>query len=401
MPPASGPQHDAASSPYLTSDQGPRVVVYHQTHIHENKQVSILPLLPNPTSSQPSSPCPTPVTHLIIAAIHINSPTSLTLNDDPPSSPKFAFLWSELAAAQRSGIKVLGLLGGAAQGSFTRLDGDAASFEAHYSGLHSMLRTHNLDGLDLDVEERMSLQGVIRLIDRLRTDFGPGFLITLSPVATALVRGQRHLSGFDYFALEAQRGNEIAWYNAQFYCGWGDASNLLHYDVIVANGWDPSRVVMGLSTAPECAGFVPLSRTRDVLKVLRTAYPSSSSSSSSASVAGFGGVAGWEYFFSEPGGKAAPWEWAFTLADEIRRTVPLPGLVEVGRGAEVPGIRPSLAAGTMAPRVMPGSMPNPPEGVQALKDLGFSDWQATRALNMTGGNVEYAASMLFEESLGG
>ncbi|OBT51568.1 hypothetical protein VE04_08384, partial [Pseudogymnoascus sp. 24MN13] len=70
----------------------------------------------------------------------------------------------------------------------------------------------------------MSLAGVIRLIDRLRSDFGGGFIITLAPVATTrATRDPRaNLSGFDYADLESERGSEIAWYNAQFYCGWGD-----------------------------------------------------------------------------------------------------------------------------------------------------------------------------------
>ena len=87
---------------------------------------------------------------------------------------------------QDVGVKVLGMLGGAAQGSFQRLDRSDGEFEAYYVPLRDMVRRHNLDGLDLDVEEPMSLNGIIRLIDRLKTDFGPEFLITLAPVATAL-----------------------------------------------------------------------------------------------------------------------------------------------------------------------------------------------------------------------
>ncbi|KMU83223.1 hypothetical protein CIHG_01005 [Coccidioides immitis H538.4] len=67
----------------------------------------------------------------------------------------------------------------------------------------------------------MSLDGIIRLIDRLKSDFGDEFIITLAPVATAMVHGLRHLSGFDYRALETARGSKISWYNVQFYNGWG------------------------------------------------------------------------------------------------------------------------------------------------------------------------------------
>lgn len=107
------------------------------------------------------------------------------------------------------------MVGGAAAGSFERLDGDDASFERYYGPLHDLIGAHNLQGLDLDVEESFSLNGVIRLIDRLKADFGSDFIITLAPVAAALTEGGGNLSGFNYFDLEAQRGSSIAFYNAR------------------------------------------------------------------------------------------------------------------------------------------------------------------------------------------
>lgn len=196
------------STPLLPLHEGPRVIVYHQTH-HESDggpPISLLPLITNSTG----------VTHVIIAAIHLNDPSgNITLNDTPPDHEKFNALWSEAAWLQASGIKVLGMLGGFAKGSFERLDGDdLARFESYYVPLRDVIRSHRLDGLDLDIEEPTSLPGTIRLIDRLRVDFGPQFIITLAPVATALLPNQPHLSGpaFDYRLLEQMRGHEIAWY---------------------------------------------------------------------------------------------------------------------------------------------------------------------------------------------
>ena len=107
------------------------------------------------------------------------------------------------------------MLGGAAKGTFSRLDRDDRAFDLYYSPLRDMVRRYDLDGLDLDVEEEMSLQGVIRLIDTLKADFGDSFLITLAPVAFGL-QGMDHLSGFDYEVLEMMRGQCIACYNNQF-----------------------------------------------------------------------------------------------------------------------------------------------------------------------------------------
>ena len=165
------------------------------------------------------------------------------------------------------------------------------------------------DGVDLDIEETTSMNGTIRLIDRLRADFGPAFLITLAPVATGLLVNAPHLSGpeFNYHVLEAMRGHEIAWYNTQFYCGWGDANTTMWYDAIIAGGWKANQVVMGLVTNHKLgAGFVAGPQIELVLRSLRSKYPD------------FGGVMGWEYFTSLPGGEERPWEWAANMARTIR-----------------------------------------------------------------------------------
>jgi hypothetical protein len=113
------------------------------------------------------------------------------------------------------------MLGGAAKGSLTRLDIASPLFESYYLPLRDLIRARGLDGLDLDVEEPMTLVGIIRLIDRLRSDFGSEFIITLAPVAAALLSENpgHNLSGFSYETLEVMRGKDIGWYNAQFYCG--------------------------------------------------------------------------------------------------------------------------------------------------------------------------------------
>ena len=248
---------------------------------------------------------------MILAAIHVNwEPDNLTLNDDRPDHPKYTQLWDEVVVLQDSGIKVLGMLGGAAKGSFARLDFSEsrtdipmARFEAYYAPLRAFIQRHNLDGLDLDVEEEMSLPGIIHLIDRLKADFGQSFILTLAPVATALMHERPHLSGFDYKLLEASRGSSIAWYNAQFYCGWGGIHNTDAYDEIIRNGWRPDKVVAGMLTNPKHAasGYIPLEWTAPVLSLLVEKYPN------------FGGVMGWEFIDGLPQ-EAQPWMWPFCMA---------------------------------------------------------------------------------------
>ncbi|EMF17682.1 glycoside hydrolase family 18 protein [Sphaerulina musiva SO2202] len=368
----------STTSPLLPLGQGPRVIVYHQTHHGPNNgpPISLLPLITNATG----------VTHVIIAAIHINSrPEDLTLNDTSPSDEKFNILWGEVAWLQSSGIKVLGMLGGFAKGSFERLCNNTSSdgvvqFEAFYLPLRDMIRQRRLDGLDLDIEEPTSLAGTIRLIDRLRADFGPDFLITLAPVATALLPGQPHLSGpeFDYRVLEQLRGEEIAWYNTQLYCGWGDAGTTAWYDAIIRAGWNPEKVVMGLISNPSNGpGHIEWSRQEPVLQALRTRYPT------------FGGVMCWEFFNALPGGLERPWEWAANMARTLRTPI-LPTAAPA-----LPPTRPPYYGGI--PQLPQPAHNFPAESIKTLKELGFSEQQAVAALNSTGGNVEYAAGLLFQD----
>lgn len=282
----------------------PRIITYYQTHhTPEGKHISVLPLISQPGIS---------LTHLILAAIHINGdPHAITLNDHPPSHPRFDTLWAEMRILQASGVKVLGMLGGAAKGSYERLDSELG-MAAYYPPLRDLIRERGFDGLDLDVEEPMSLGGIIRLIDALRADFGRDFIITLAPVASALLDHRRNLSGFDYEALEVMRGRDIAWYNAQFYCGWGDCASPLMYEMVLAKGWPQEKVVVGLVTNPENgAGWVPWEVLGTVVPIMSGRHPK------------FGGVMGWEYFNSLPGGKEKPWEWArwMTVLLRGKRTV--------------------------------------------------------------------------------
>ncbi|KLJ09506.1 chitinase [Blastomyces silverae] len=275
----------------------PRIVCYYQTYYPNNSTtyISMLPLMLNNSG----------ITHTILAAIHINEePTNITLNDHSPDDPRYMPLWAEARVMQTQGIKVMGMLGGAARGSFERLDQDASTFERYYVPLRDMIRNHPLDGLDLDVEEEMSLEGIIRLIDRLKADFGEQFIITLAPVATALIEGLPHLSGFNYKALEAARGSKIAWYNTQFYNGWGGIDTTGVYDRIIAEGWAPEKVVAGTLTNPGngSRGYVPLDKLSAVLGTLMSRY------------ATFGGVMGWEYFNALPGDVHRPWQWAACMS---------------------------------------------------------------------------------------
>ena len=223
-----------SARPAAPTADSKRVVVYYQTQYLNGVYVSPKAMTDNNTG----------VTNVLVGAIHLD-PDVVHLNDDPPEAAKFTQMWADLHAMQAAGVKVSAFVGGAAQGSFQRLDTD---FDKYYPRLKNLVTTYGLDGLDLDVEENMSQAGINRLIDQLTTDFGTGFIITLAPVATAL-SGGGNLSGFNYETLERDRGAKIDWYNAQFYCGWGSMANTTGYDNIINRGlFPPAKVVAGVVT---------------------------------------------------------------------------------------------------------------------------------------------------------
>lgn len=96
---------------------------------------------------------------------------------------------------------------------------------------------------------------------------------------------------------------------------------------------------------------------------------------------------GWEYFNSLPGGSEQPWQWAANMARAIR--TPLP---------PIPPQIPIRPFGQPALQQLPQPPHNfPADSIRTLRELGFSDQQAVAALNSTGGNVEYAAGLLFQD----
>jgi hypothetical protein len=234
------------------------------------------------------------------------------------------------------------------------------SFESYYQPLADFIRWARLDGIDLDVEEPMSLPGIIRLVLRLRADFGPDFLITLAPVAAAMCeepepepdfeRGRRkkeaddptqvarrkgvgNLSGFSYQDLEKAVGNEIAWYNTQFYCGWGDLDDGGEmYRQILEQGWDPTKIVVGTVTNPiNGAGWTAERSVKRTLKGMVAALKQKSRTHDGRKQekVAFGGMMGWEYYncvvpsptrgFALHSGE--PWLWARRLRTFIDAAV--------------------------------------------------------------------------------
>src|SRR4029077_7261638 len=117
---------------------------------------------------------------VMVAAFHLGYNSDNTpyihLNDNVPGDPMFDVMWGEVATLQSKGVTVRMMLGGAAQGSYQLL---FSQWDTFYPILKSTLQQYSLDGIDLDVEENVSLTNIKKVIDQLNRDFGSNFIITL------------------------------------------------------------------------------------------------------------------------------------------------------------------------------------------------------------------------------
>ncbi|OAQ90492.1 coagulation factor 5/8 type domain-containingprotein [Purpureocillium lilacinum] len=295
----------APEVPTTSSTWNPRLILYFQTtHDRNGRPISMLPLVKEKGIA---------MSDLYICSFHVNAGGVIHLNDYPPSDPRFLTLWNETMIMKEAGVRIMGMVGGAASGSFTKetLDGDTATFEHYYGQLRDVIRQFELQGMDLDIEQHMSQEGAYRLIERLHKDFGDDFVITMAPVADSLI-GPDSFGDLNYTAIESGLGREIDWYNAQFYSGFGNMSTPDDYLRIIDYGWKPYKVVIGQLTSPANGWpYVPYDQLNATIVTLRDKLHHR-----------IGGIFGWEYFNSLPGGEAKPWEWAQVMTQILR-----PGMV--------------------------------------------------------------------------
>ncbi|KAF2434369.1 glycoside hydrolase [Tothia fuscella] len=404
----------------------PRLILYQQTHIANNvTPVSLLPLLEYNTG----------VTHIYIAAIHLNDqPGHITLNDHPLDHERHDQMWREVKELQDNGVAVMGMLGGAAAGSYMKLQ---TNFEAFYTPLCKLFKHYKLQGIDLDIEEVCSLDLTRKLIMRFKKDFGPSFIVTLAPVAGAMqpytqliksftrrlihgdysgttdlirafikpeiLKSKLNLSGFNHFALEAsEAGKLVDWYNVQFYCNHGDASNAMGIHNMVSAGWDPKKLVLGVVVAPDAgAGYVPNNvLIGNTIADLKRTYGNT----------GFGGIMGWEYALANRN-TGRPWEWVREMGEALGRvsgsreksekcescvpvvlgnadiTVPVVPLEDVGQQ--------SLPERAKEGEGSAGESTVNDADAQKLVEMGFERPEAIAALEAMDGDVAAAAGLLF------
>lgn len=264
-----------------------------------------------------------------------------------------------------------------------------------------MLREHNIQGLDIDIEESVPISMPLRLLRQLNNDLGTDFILTMAPVASALLRNGSGLHGFpqrdmDDQAVEPARpnGKLVSWYNAQFYNGWGDASSTAMYDQIISEGgWAADRIVMGVLTNPGDggSGFVKLPTLKSVVGSLGAKHAS------------FGCAVGWEYWAAGTGdGMQYPWMWVKELGDVIATFANKFHEEAPSSSDETTPSTPSNSssgneppAGVQPPSSPMKDPPTPwPSQMAQLESVGAGHWDSVRALNMTNGDTKAAGDML-------
>jgi hypothetical protein len=249
------------------------------------------------------------VTNVLFGGWGLHANKTITLNSFMTvNNDSLDWVFDEIKTVQKAGIPVSMWL----RNGFEFLENNA-TFEAFYAPIHDTIKARSLDGVDLDIEDAqaargISLDGVVRLVRRLRQDFGAKFIITLAPVASALMKDGGNDSRFSYVALEKQCGSDIDWYNAQFYEGWASLAKPDDYEHVVSDGlFAPPRFVVGMTTTPdfEHEQWVNLTQVASTLKVLAKKYPKLS------------GLAGFDYYDGKPGGYEKPWMWAEWAAKQL------------------------------------------------------------------------------------
>jgi hypothetical protein len=229
--------------------------------------------------------------YIYISSIHFelnkNKEPTIYINNDTPDNQ--GELWNDADLAHENGINILFMIGGAG-GAYTNLFSD---FEAYYKLLYDLLNSKRyIKGVDLDIEETVTIENVKMLITRLKKDFGTDFIVTMAPVASSLTEDTPGMGSFVYKDLfYSEEGKLINWFNVQSY---GDYSFEV-YNAIVNNGYSPDKIVFGM-LGDEYDSNTISNASKEVVKI-KTKYPT------------MGGCILWEYGDT----KINPIEWGVRL----------------------------------------------------------------------------------------
>jgi hypothetical protein len=269
------------------------------------------------------------ISHVLVGLFHLGYDDEvhktgpyIHLNNLNPNDPAYNSLWSTVQTLQSKGVRVLGSLGGGGVGDYGNLFATPQSYNTFYGKLRTTLQQYNLDGLDLDIEERdpnVNTQNILNLVNDLRNDFqshAGGFTIVSAPVPSALTGGMNISPYVDYRQLIYY----VDFYLLQFYNGFGNLNpadkTRPHYaDVINKVGSTyASKLVAGVLTnpidgSPPGSGYNSLAALGPIIGELLKTYPD------------FGGISGWTYQHAlNQQGNQDPLVWSTTMRDYLKKS---------------------------------------------------------------------------------
>lgn len=163
------------------------------------------------------------VTNIHLSSLHFgpndDNSSYIHLNNLSPYSSKFNKVWDDLVKCKKKGIKIIIMLGGAG-GAYNYM---FKNNETYLECLNLLLKLINdkediIDGIDLDVEEEIGLDNILKLIRDLNAKLPKNFIFSMAPVSDYLISDSPGMGGFKYSdIIKSDVGNRIDYFNGQFY----------------------------------------------------------------------------------------------------------------------------------------------------------------------------------------
>lgn len=246
------------------------------------------------------------------------------LKGDGAAFTDTATLQNDIQLLQSAGKNVLISVGGEVNNTEPSWTGWTSAQYQTYSGsvsalvgqIVSWVESIGADGVDIDFEDSNAFTGkagydgiafLSELTSGLSQALPPGSIITHAPQTPYWDKNSHYKAA--YFKVHSQVGNSIAWYNNQFYNNRrydSDAATKVASYLMITQGIQPTKLLMGISIAPPDEGTITLDdMTQNVITPLRAHFPPTPQSTA------FGGVMTWEFAWDNGG------SWANAIAQAL------------------------------------------------------------------------------------
>ena len=242
---------------------------------------------------------------IILASVHfgldsVNNPY-IHLNDYSPYNKIFSSVWKDMDFFTENNTEVLLLVGGAG-GAFSTLFSD---YDTYYDLLKKLINSKKcIKGIELDIEERVELDNVKKLLRDLKNDFGKNFILTMAPISYSMVYNSPGMGGFIYKDLfNSREGQLIDRFNVQAY----GTFTFQTYKNIIDNGYPPNKIVLGMLW--NCFNKENFNNALTTIKNIKILYPD------------MAGIDIWEYYKAPPSSND-PTIWAKKIREILQMYSP-------------------------------------------------------------------------------